>query len=89
MGEQEFIVSGLTAKESAALEELFIQDLPEQKPASISKKVGNSLVKKGMASKTHFWLGAGPMSVKIETYCISIRGHMAYCQACPPIDEGE
>lgn len=90
MSEHEvMMVPGLSAAESAALEVLFTQDLPGGPTASISRRVGSDLVAKGLAAETSFVVGHGPLAVKVDTFNLTIAGHLAYCAACADLDETE
>lgn len=87
MTEEPFPVLGLTAEESAALEQLFVQDLPGEKAASINKKVGKSLEKKGYAEPSTIVFKTALGDLKVDTWHITIAGHLAYCSACPEVPD--
>lgn len=72
----------LTKSQLAALEALFVQELPNAGRARIHPATGAALVKKGLAEDIVFTIPSRLGQVKVKAWKLTIAGHYLYCSSC-------
>ena len=76
-------IPGLTAPQAAALEALFVQDLPGGGLAHIAPKAARALIEKGLAEQAWIPIGKGRCFMQ---YRLTLAGHKAYREACRDVE---